>query len=257
MILNVSCYSIALNNAAFTPRVIIPGVPTAGDNFNIVCRLDGVIERLAVTPALVTLAYSSAPGGMSGATLLTGPVRTRLRMFNPGMTDDVGMYTCLATVILSSAFVGLGNGLLQIQSMFHCFTLVTCIVLSVLVPPPQVTLTITSPSNTTTLYEGTPVNLTCTATIDTTIVNTPVTVSSMWIVPNGEQLTSSSSNDRITIVDMLQSAPYTSVLMFDPADDMDTGDYQCKASVVDNSNQTLILPSSNTITTSLNVTGID
>ena len=119
------------------------------------------------------------------------------------------------------------------------------------VPPPQVTLTITSPSNTTTLYEGTPVNLTCTTTIDTTIVNTPVTVSSMWIAPNGEQLTSSSSNDRITIVDMLQSAPYTSVLMFDPAgpaDDMDTGDYQCNIIVVDNSNQTLILPSSLTST---------
>ena len=112
----------------------------------------------------------------------------------------------------------------------------------VLVPPPQVTLTITSPSNTTTLYEDTPVNLTCTATIDTTIVNTPVTVSSMWIAPNGEQLTSSSSNDHITIVDMLQSAPYTSVLMFDPADDMDTRDYQCNITVVDNySNQTLIL----------------
>ena len=80
----------------------------------------------------------------------------------------------------------------------------------------------------------------------------------MWIAPNGEQLTSSSSNDRITIVDMLQSAPYTSVLMFDPADDMDTGDYQCTVTVVDNSNQTLILPSSPTISqVFLNVSGIE
>ena len=122
------------------------------------------------------------------------------------------------------------------------------------VPPPQLTLTITSLS--TTLYEGTPVNLTCTATIDTTIVNTPVTVSSIWIAPNGEQLTSSSSIDRITIVDMLQSAPYTSVLMFDPADDMDTGDYQCNITVVQNSSQPLILPSSNNATTNLNITGL-
>ena len=125
------------------------------------------------------------------------------------------------------------------------------------VPPPQLTLTITSPSNTITLYEGTPVNLTCTATIDTTIVNTPVAVSSMWITSNGEQLTSSSSNDRITIVDMLQSAPYTSVLMLDPEDDMDTGDYQCNITVVQNNNQPLILPSSNNATTNLNVTGIE
>ena len=122
------------------------------------------------------------------------------------------------------------------------------------VPPPQLTLTIT-PSNTTTLYEGTPVNLTCTATIDTTIVNTAVTVSSMWIAPNGEQLTSSSSNDRITIVDMLQSAPYTSVLMFDPADDMDTGDYQCNITVEQNSGQPLILSSMNDVTSSLYITG--
>ena len=248
---------IALNNAVFTPRVTIPGVPTAGDNFNIFCRLDGVIERLAVTVS-VGLVYTSAPGGMSGEILQTGPVRTRLRMFNPGMTDDVGMYTCGGSAFLSSGLVGgIGNGLLQIQSVFHCFTLVTCMCCFVSVPPPQVTLTITSPSNTTTLYEGTPVNLTCTATIDTTIVNTNITVSSMWIAPNGEQLTSSSSNDRITIVDMLQSAPYTSVLMFDPADDMDTGDYQCNITVVQNNNQPLILPSSNNATTNLNVTGTE
>ena len=123
-----------------------------------------------------------------------------------------------------------------------------------IVPLPQLTLTIT-PSNTTTLYEGTPVNLTCTATINTTIVNTAVTVSSMWIAPNGEQLTSSSSNNRITIVDMLQSAPYTSVLMFDPADDMDTGDYQCNVTVTRATNQPFILPSSRNVTTYFNVTG--
>ena len=76
----------------------------------------------------------------------------------------------------------------------------------------------------------------------------------MWIAPNGEQLTSSSSNDRITIVDMLQSAPYTSVLMFDPADDMDTGDYQCNITVVQNNNQTLILPSMSNVTSNLNIT---
>ena len=79
----------------------------------------------------------------------------------------------------------------------------------------------------------------------------------MWIAPNGEQLTSSSSNDRITIVDMLQSAPYTSLLMFDPADDIDTGDYQCNVTVADNSNKTLILPSSPTaIKAFLNVSGL-
>ena len=60
-----------------------------------------------------------------------------------------------------------------------------------------------------------------------TFVNTNIFVHSSWwlFTPNGEYnytYLTSSSNDRITIVDMLQSAPYTSVLMFDPADDMDT-----------------------------------
>ena len=57
-------------------------------------------------------------------------------------------------------------------------------------------------------------------------------------------------------MDVLQSAPYTSVLMFDPADDMDTGDYQCNVTVVDNSGQPLILPSSADATTNLNITGL-
>ena len=74
----------------------------------------------------------------------------------------------------------------------------------------------------------------------------------MWIAPNGEQLTNN-SNDRITIVDMLQSAPYTSVLMFDPADDMDTGDYQCNVTVEQNSGQPLILMSSSNVTSNLNI----
>ena len=76
----------------------------------------------------------------------------------------------------------------------------------------------------------------------------------MWIAPNGEQLTNN-SNDRITIVDMLQSAPYTSVLMFDPADDMDTGDYQCNVTVEQNINQPLILPSINNATSNINIMG--
>ena len=55
---------------------------------------------------------------------------------------------------------------------------------------------------------------------------------------------------------MLQSAPYTSVLMFDPADDMDTGDYYCRITVQQNSGQPLILPSSSTAATYLNITGL-
>ena len=119
------------------------------------------------------------------------------------------------------------------------------------VPPPQLTLTIT-PSGT--LYEGTPVNLTCTATINTTSVNTNITVYSWW----SWSTTGYSYYDRITIVNMLESAPYTSVLMIDPADDMDTGSYHhCYARVLQNSGQPLILSSYyQYATTYLNITGL-
>ena len=78
----------------------------------------------------------------------------------------------------------------------------------------------------------------------------------VWIRPNGEQLTSSSS-DRITVVDMTQSPPYTSMVMFDPADDLDTGDYQCNVSVspTNITRDKNVLPSVNTDAINLNITG--
>ena len=63
----------------------------------------------------------------------------------------------------------------------------------------------------------------------------------------------SSSNDRITIVDMLQSAPYISVLMFDPADDMDTGNYHCD--IWYHSDQPFIIGTGTTVNTNLNIIG--
>ena len=84
---------IALSNAVFTPRVIIPGVPTAGDNFNIICRLDGVVERLAVTPFAVTLAFSMPPGGMAGNQSRNGSAYIREHILNPLMTSGVGTGT--------------------------------------------------------------------------------------------------------------------------------------------------------------------
>ena len=116
------------------------------------------------------------------------------------------------------------------------------------VPHPQLTLTITP--STTPLYEGTPVNLTCSATLHT---STPVTVSIVWTGPSGEQLTSSS---RITVMDMLHSSPYTSVVVFDQVDDTDSGDYQCNIIVSQNSNNPNILPSMISANNNLNITSM-
>ena len=114
----------ALNSAAFTPRVIIPGVPTAGDNFIIICRLDGVVERLTNPPSRVTLNYDSIPGGEAEDQMEDGLAHILPRQFNPGTTSDAGIYTCDAAVRLSggasfiiSPFV---EGTLRIQSKYDC-----------------------------------------------------------------------------------------------------------------------------------------
>ena len=110
---------VALSSNLFTPDIIIPGAPTAGDNFNIICRLDGVVERLVGTPS-VTLSFSHPPGGMSGDLSRDGLAYIRPRIFNPGMTVDTGIYTCVAVVISSSFgffFGDISSGILQIQSM--------------------------------------------------------------------------------------------------------------------------------------------
>ena len=117
----------ALSNAVFTPRVIIPGVPTAGDNFNIICRLDGVVERLAVTPTVI-LTFANPPGGTPGDQSQDGSTYTRPRIFNPVITDDVGTYTCFATIIiLSNGYTTSGTAQLSINSKpqwLYCTTIV-------------------------------------------------------------------------------------------------------------------------------------
>ena len=83
-------------------------------------------------------------------------------------------------------------------------------------------------------------------------MNTAVTVSIVWTGPSGEQLTSSS---HITVMDMLHSSPYTSVVVFDQVDDTDSGDYQCNITVSPADNN--VLPAMNITTIQLTaLTGI-
>ena len=249
----------ALTEALFTPRLIIPVAPTAGNSFNIICRLDGVVERL-VSVARVSLSYDVTPGGLTGSTTREGLAYVRQQIFASGMLSDVGTYECLATVLKlpnSNNFNVFGIGVLQIRSTASCyFCLTNCYCLSVSVPSPQVTVTITP--STTPLYEGTAVNLTCSAVLDTTVVAAnAVTVTSVWTRPDGQNLTSG-SHSRITIVDMFQSVPYTSILMFTPADDTDTGttgEYRCSINFASAANNANVLPSMNNATEILNITG--
>ena len=107
--------NLALSGSLFLPDVIIPGVPTAGDNFNIICRLDGVVERLVNTPQVV-LAFVSPLGGASGEQSQDGLAFIRPRIFNPMEISDVGNYTCAASIISLGFIATSSPNVLQIRS---------------------------------------------------------------------------------------------------------------------------------------------
>ena len=110
---------VELSNDLFTPDIIIPGELTAGDNFNITCRLDGVVERLVGTPTVVTLSFINPPGGASGDQSRDGSAYIRPHFFNPGTTGDSGTYSCRALVSSSSdmIFIHSSSETLQIKSL--------------------------------------------------------------------------------------------------------------------------------------------
>ena len=110
--------TVALSNDLFTPDIIIPGAPSAGGNFNISCRLDGVVERLVGTPT-VSLVFANPPGGAERDLSQDGLAYIRPRIFHPGKTSDAGNYTCVAAVIILSigdVFGNTASEILQIQS---------------------------------------------------------------------------------------------------------------------------------------------
>ena len=111
---------VALSNDLFAPDVIIPGVPTAGDNFNIICRLDGVVESLVGSPVVI-LSFISPPGGASEDQSKDGSAYIIPRIFNPGMTSDVGTYTCATVITTSMTFISTSSRILQIQSNLSQF----------------------------------------------------------------------------------------------------------------------------------------
>ena len=108
---------VALSNDLFIPDIIIPGIPTAGDNFNITCRLDGVVERLVGT-RLVVVHFIVSPGGFSTDLSRDGLAYITSHFFYPGTTVNTGICICRAIVITPShwVFFSSSSGTLQIKS---------------------------------------------------------------------------------------------------------------------------------------------
>ena len=111
-----------------------------------------------------------------------------------------------------------------------------------------------------TIYESTPLNITCTATLPS-IVNTPVSAMVSWINPNDEIITSTNDN-RVTVLpaEMISINTFESVLIFYPVDNGDEGPfddqgkYTCEMTI--SSTDNLILNGVNNITENITVEGI-
>ena len=117
---------------------------------------------------------------------------------------------------------------------------------------------VSSPNDT--IYESTPLNITCTATLPS-VVNTPVSAMVSWINSSNEIITSTDDN-RVTVLpaEMISNNTFESVLIFYPVDNGDEGPfddqgkYTCEMTI--SSTDNLILNGVNNTTKNITVEGI-
>ena len=115
-------------------------------------------------------------------------------------------------------------------------------------------------SNNDTIYESTPLNITCTATLPN-VVNSPVSAKVSWINPSNEIITSTNDN-RVTVLpaELISNNAFESVLIVYPVDNGDEGpfddqgEYTCEMTISSTNN--LILNGVNNITEIITVEGI-
>ena len=112
-----------------------------------------------------------------------------------------------------------------------------------IVPPPSVSIVADPPTGP--IYESTSYLLTCTATVNTTIVNTPVTASVVWTDPSGNVIFTNDTRRQVTPP---TGNSLVSMLLFQPIDighNDDRGTYTCQ--MIINSNNSLSQPGNSTI----------
>ena len=102
------------------------------------------------------------------------------------------------------------------------------------------------------LYAGTSLTLTCTTTLDDSVDDGEV-VNTVWTGPDGTTL---SNGGRLTITDAMDSeAPYNSMIVYSPLDDMtDTGVHSCQVTVNPGAGRGSFVTASTAVTDELSLT---
>ncbi|XP_019863518.1 PREDICTED: uncharacterized protein PB18E9.04c-like, partial [Amphimedon queenslandica] len=156
-----------------------------------------------------------------------GNIFTSVLTFDPVKTTDARQYYCQATIIVLGT-VDRTNRDLTVQ-----------------IPPPSVSIVADPPTGP--IYESTSYVLTCTATVNTTIVDTPVTASVVWTDPSGNVIPINEA--RRQVIPPTDNS-LVSMLLFQPIDtglNNDGGTYTCQ--MIINSGNSLIASSQPTDTT--------
>ena len=155
---------------------------------------------------------------LSGTIMNNDTTAVTTLSFSPLKTSNAGQYICQGTLYSVAATNGIITNLTQPVSVNviceYRAVLVVSIFFTIIVPTPNVTLSIPSGP----LYEGTAQTLNCSATLPPS-VDTDISVTIDWL-----------SEGIVTFpVAQLQYHPFYSTLHFSPLTRSNTGPYSCRA----------------------------
>ena len=233
--------------------IIIPAIPVAGDKFSLTCQIvlpPNSVENVTLVRWTYDLEASrDVTADNTDASLApfvkNGNTFTSVLTLDPVKTSDATRYYCHASIAVfgvvdrTDRYLTVQSELLFMNTAHNLFRAVF---------PPSVSLAADPPTGS--IYESTAYQLNCTATVNTTIVNTPVTASVVWTDPRG--MTIPVNNPRRVVV--APDSNLVSSLLFLPIDIghfNDNGTYTCEMTL--NSPNSLITSSQPTSTT-INVT---
>uniref|UniRef100_A0A1X7V2B3 Protein-tyrosine-phosphatase n=1 Tax=Amphimedon queenslandica TaxID=400682 RepID=A0A1X7V2B3_AMPQE len=209
------------------------GSVEVGQSLTITCTIT-TVERLVVTPLITFIKTNDTDMEMlsnlnrpySITTDDTGSVTNYTLILDPVRFEDAGMYTCMAEFNVT----GFNNTNDPSTATYDYREDI---------PPPSISIVADPPTGP--IYESTSYLLTCTATVNTTIVNTPVTASVVWTDPSGNVIPTNEARRQVIPI---TGNSLVSMLLFQPIDtgrNNDGGTYTCQ--MIINSNNSFIASS--------------
>ncbi|XP_019853966.1 PREDICTED: neural cell adhesion molecule L1-like [Amphimedon queenslandica] len=205
--------------------ICIPSVPVAGDLFNLSCVIvvpPNFVKSLTSVRWTCDLeASQDVTSENNDATLVpvvrNGNIFTSVLMLDPVKTTDARRYYCQATILVFGSVDRTDKDI------------------SVQISSPSVSIVADPPTGP--IYESTGYSLTCTARVNTTIVNTPVTASVVWTDPRGNVIPTNDARRQV-IPPTGDNNYFVSMLLFQPIDtgrNNDEGTYTCQM-IIDSGN---------------------